>query len=245
MHIKYGIEFSKIYKRLLYLEITMKDRVKRSCLQVYGENSITEFTNFFQNKNILKHYGDRNSNKIKQILNSKQTKKEKFINLIDTLYLNHLLRLILTYNQFCTEEIAEIFYYKKPEKYQILKDSKNIIRDLRNDVAHFNFERYENNKQEYFKALILFEIHLGCNLAALHELPEFNKELSIKDILLKIREIREDLFVPIPEEQEYHYNKDRILIDLFDDFAVLNGWDYNKLPSPWSILRQKYEIAKI
>jgi hypothetical protein len=245
MRKKYEIEFSKIYKRLMALEIVVKERIVDSCLTIFGNDVLDEFNNFFNNKHILKCYNDGESNRIKRILFSEQTKNDKFINLINILYLNHLLRLILTYNQFKKEEITQILYYKKPEKFQKLIDSKNLIKDLRNDIAHYNFKRYEENKQEYLKALILFEIHLGCNLAALSELPELDKKLPIKDILLKIKELREDLFISNPEEQEYNYNKDRILLDLFDDFAVLYGWDYSELPSPWSILRTKYDLVKL
>jgi len=33
-------------------------------------------------------------------------------------------------------------------------------------------------------------------------------------------------------------------LDMFDDIAVINGWSYTNLPSPWTILRQKYALMK-
>lgn len=244
MHNKYSFEFSKIYKRLMALEIVMKENAITSIINVYGNNSLNEFSNFFNNKETNKHYKRDNENKILKIIQSKATPETKIRELINILYLNHLLSLTLTFKQFFNDDIATNFYVKKPEKFQLLKDNRKHIRDLRNDIAHYNFERYEKNKHLYFKALLIFEIHMGCNIATLAELPEFSKKLSIKEILLEIQKQKPHLFSSSPEDQEYFYNKDRILIELFDDFAIINGWQYSELPSPWSVLRQKYDTIK-
>lgn len=243
MYKKYEIEFGKMYKRLMALEIIIKEKATFSIISVYGDECLDKFSNFFNNKSVLKHYSDNYDNKITSILRQNLSEKEKFKKVFNLLYLNHVLKLTLTYKQFCNEDIARLFYFKKPENFKSLKDSKNHIRDLRNDIAHYNFNRYEQNKQLYLKALMLFEIHIGCSIATLYELPEFDKKPTIKDILIRINQLHPALFKAQPEEQEYHYNKDRILLDLFDDFAVVNGWDYSELPSPWSILRQKYDVT--
>jgi len=246
MHKKYEIEFSKIYKRLMALEIIIKNKAINSIISVHGDDCLNQFLNFFNGKEIKKHYSNIKENKIDKILKYTLSDREKFKKLIKLIYLNDILKLILTYKQFCNDDIARLFYAKKPqnrESFEILKTSRFDIRDLRNDIAHYNFERYEQNKPKYLKTLMLFEIHLGSAIAILHEIPEFDKKPCIKDILLKIKELRPELFEP-QEDQEYHYNKDRILIDLFDDLAVINNWQYNELPSPWSILRQKYDMKK-
>jgi len=42
-------EFSKIYKRLLRLELLIKIKIKECCLKEYGEDVMDKFSNFFNN----------------------------------------------------------------------------------------------------------------------------------------------------------------------------------------------------
>ena len=44
------------------------------------------------------------------------------------------------------------------------------------------------------------------------------------------------------DKKKFPYNKDRIIVDLYEDIAVLNGWEYNELKSQWDVIRKKYDF---
>ena len=150
MYKKYSFEFSKIYKRLMELEIVIRQGLLHSINLNYGDEGYDIFSAFFLNENIKKKY----------------------------------------------------------EKYNL----------------------------KFIRALVFFEVHLGCSIHKLHFLEKFNKKPSTSDILIALYTIEPQLF--------YKGNNDRLLLDLFDDIAVINGWNYNNLPSPWTIFRQKYALMK-
>lgn len=124
---------------------------------------------FFINPYIYEKYDTRiNDNRILKIIKNKNlNKKEKFVKLINSLYLSHLLDFVLTYKQFYSNaEVLQSFYNLKPrnkEEFKLLRKYKALINNLRNDIMHFNFENYEINKNNYLEALNLFEKHIGCS----------------------------------------------------------------------------------
>ena len=244
---KFYFEFSKIYCRLMRLEINIKQKLISSILAYYKEDVMSEFDKFFQNKNRLARYNNKNGNAIKAILNNKQITKnsQKFIKLVNIMYLSDVLFIVLCCEQFRREEIVNHFYFNIPKKYGMLVSSRQKLLDLRNTIAHYNYKDYEQNKKEYLKVLSLFERHIGQNIHGILELPSFIEKPSIKQIVLKINELRPDLFdidLNKDDEMEYFYNKHRILLDLCDDIALYNGYSLKDLPSPWTILRQMYVI---
>lgn len=240
---RYSNEFSKLYKRLMRLELQIKASAFSAIIQIYQKDALNQLKNFFTNTPRSKKYESVKGNVLNIILSNKNlTNDEKLKQLLQSLYLSDLLTLILTYKQFTRNEIAEIFYFKVPENYMKLKKQRFLLKNLRNDIAHYNFSNYEKNKKEYWDALLEFEVYFGFSPKGIFELPFFGYKPNLKEILYKIGEARPDLLQVSYEESEYFYNKDRVLLDLYDEIALYNGYDETDLQSPWSILREVYRV---
>lgn len=59
------------------------------------------------------------------------------------------------------------------------------------------------------------------------------QKLSVMDILKLIYKIDSKIF-----------NDDKILISIFDEVAMLNGYSYESLPQRKTIIRQKYKLEE-
>ena len=155
-------EFSEIYSRLMQLEITMKRRIISSLLSYYQEDIIDVFEKFFFNKTRLKRYDNKSGNSWLSILKNPQIKSnsQKFIKLVNSMYLSDILFIVLCCEQFRKIEIMEKFYVQKPEKFGKLVKGRHILLDLRNTIAHYNIRCYKQNKNEYLEVLKLFENYI-------------------------------------------------------------------------------------
>lgn len=245
---KYYFKFSKIYCRLMRLEIQIKRMLISSLLAYYKDDIILSFEKFFYNKERIRRYTNKFGISYLAILKNPQMQNhKKFIHIINKLYLSDILFLMLHCEQFRKPEITNNFYFKIPEKFGTLISAKESLLNLRNAIAHYNFKDYEKNKYGYLDALILFEVHMGKNIKGILEFPKFETKPSIKTILQSIKDLRPDLLdidVDKDDEMEYFYNKHRILMDLCDEIALYNGYDAKDLPSPWTIFRQMYAIKQ-
>lgn len=244
---KYYFEFSKVYCRIMRLEMLIKKRLVSSLLPYYSDDIISKFEKFFYNKERLSRYNNKTGNAFMAILKNPQIKKEsqKFIRLVNIMYLSDLLFIFLCCEQFRKEEITKAFYHKIPEKFGKLIKSRQTLLDLRNAIAHYNFRDYEQNRKDYLEVLELFEISIGSNIRGIDEIPKLGYKPSVNIILQAIKDLRPDLIEIDPnkdDEMEYFYNKHRVLIDLCDEIALHNGYEPKDLPSPWTVLRQMYAI---
>ena len=160
---KYYSEFSEIYCRLMRLEIKIKQKLISSVLAYYKDDVIIIFQKFFFNKERLSRYNTKSGNTFLAILKNPQIKKDsvKFIKLVNIMFLSDVLFFFLCCEQFRKKEIIEDFYTNIPEKYGKLLKSRQILLDLRNTIAHYNFKNYEQNKNNYLEILNLFEFYLG------------------------------------------------------------------------------------
>ena len=231
------------------LEIQMKRLLISSVLPYYKDDVIKIFGKFFYNNERLKRYNHKNGNSFLAILKNPQIAhgSQKFIQLVNIMFLSDILFMVLCCEQFRREEIVKKFYFKVPEKFGKLVRSRTLLTDLRNAIAHYNFKDYDQNRLEYLDTLLLFEIHIGRNIKGVLELPKFKDKPSIRMILLSIKQLRPDLLDIDPakdDEMEYFYNKHRVLMDLCDDIALYNGYETKELPSPWTILREMYSIKR-
>lgn len=230
------------------LEIQIKRMLISSLLPYYKEDIIFVFNKFLYNKERLSRYNSQKGNAILAILKNPQiTNSQKFKNLINKLYLSDLLFIVLYCEQFQKIEITNNFYFKVPEKFGLLISTKQVLLNLRNTIAHYNFKDYEQNKHAYLDTLLLFEIHMGKNIKGILEFPKFPDKPSIRNILLAIKDLRPDLLdidLNKDDEMEYFYNKHRVLMDLCDEIALYNGYEPKELPSPWTILRQMYSLKQ-
>ena len=62
------------------------------------------------------------------------------------------------------------------------------------------------------------------------------------DIIEKIYKLAPELFKKDVPHSEFPYNKDRMVVDMYEDIAVLNGWQYSELKSQWDVIREKYRF---
>lgn len=244
---KYYFEFSKIYCRIMRLELQMKRKLVDSLLKYYDEDIMDVFSKFFNNKDRLQRYNHKSGNSFRAIINNPQITKNstKFTKIVNIMYLSDILFIVLCCKQFRKIEILKSFYYSIPEKYGILRNSRNTLLDLRNVIAHYNFKDYEQNKKEYLNTLSLFETYMERNINGFKQFPKFSTKPSVKSILVEIKKVRPDLFeinLNRDDEMEYYYNKHRVLLDLCDDIALYNGYEPKDLPSPWTVFRQMYSI---
>ena len=244
---EYYFEFSKIYRRLMRLEAQLKKMLISSLLAYYKEDVINIFQNFFSNRERLARYNNKSGNSMLAILKNPQItlQSKKFIRLVNIMYLSDILFLVLCCEEFRKDEIINNFYFKKPEKFGLLNNNRENLINLRNAIAHYKFKDYRKNKHAYLDALLLFEVHIGCNIKGIAEIPRFKSKPSVRNILQAIKNLRPDLLDLDPnkdDEMEYFYNKHRILMDLCDDIALYNGFEVKDLPSPWTILREMYSI---
>ena len=245
---KYYFEFSKLYGRMMRLEILMKHSLINSVISYYNDDSLKIFNKFFYNKKRQERYQNNKGNSFLAILKNPQLiDRQKFIQLVNIMYFSDILFLVLCCKEFFVPEITKKFYHQVPEKFSRLVKARHVLQDLRNVIAHYNFKDYEQNKQCYVEALLLFEIHMGQNIKGVIQFPKFNQKPTIQTILQAIKDVRPDLFeidINRDDEIEYFYNKHRILLDLCDDIALFNNYEPQELPSPWTVLRQMYAIKK-
>lgn len=245
---KYWYEFSKLYARIMRLEHKIKHSAVQALVQYYGDNTLDTMMRFFNNKRRRKRYLCNEVCRFDIILNNnKLDNNGKFVALVNILYLSDLLVLMLQTEQFDKPEILKVFYTKVPNDIHDLdKHIKDLV-NLRNCVAHFNFDLYKKYKIQYLDTLYTFELHLGNNVHGIEKLPKFDTKPKTAEIIRQIVALRPDLLQCIaddPKDNETACNQDRLLLSLFDDIALYNGYDASELPSPWTILRQVFILKK-
>ena len=60
---EFEYEFSKIYKRLLRLELLLKKKIKECTLSAYGDDVMEKFEKFFNNSKIYNKYKNDSDNR--------------------------------------------------------------------------------------------------------------------------------------------------------------------------------------
>ncbi len=239
---KYWLEFSKIYARLMRLELKIKQNAYIAVKKYYKDGSLEAFDKFFNNKRRKRRYTNDRCNKLELIINNGNLGQlEKIKKLINTLYLSDILNFVLKTQQFKKSEIDSVFYCKIPDGYKILEDCIKNLTLLRNCIAHYNFGLYKKNKKAMLDSLFLFETHMGCNIANIKELPKIENP-TIKNIVRVIYFLNPSLITDLESFKEVYCNKHRLLVSLYDDIAFYNGVPINELPSPWTILREVYRL---
>lgn len=233
MHNIYLSEFSRIYKRLMVLEHTIKIRMFESFANRYKKDVYVKLIPY------LTHIDKIHNNKIfSDISIKKLSDQEKLQKSFYLMYLSDLLYIFEFKDQnekfsYKTNLIKGGFFSKSILDANALRSKIQNLIALRNCIAHFNYLKYLNNKTKYIDALNFFEIQMDCNNRTLKYIPKLQATPTIKNILEAIFKLDKDVF-----------KDDRLLCNSFDDIAVCNGWHINKLPSYWTIVKQKYQIEK-
>lgn len=245
---KYEYEFSKIYKRMLRLELLIKHKIINLSTKVYQNEVMDKYSKFFNNSYIYSKYcsDTKKENYFLAIRDSKSIENVvKFERIINMLMLRHTLHFIFTEEAFRISEIQNEFYAIKIEKFKELRNNRENLIALRNHIAHFNFKAYNSKKKEYLNSLIMFELSLGCSLGKYGRIPnDLGNKPNMTKIIETIFELSPELFKKDIAHTEFPYNKDRMIVDMYEDIAVLNGWEYCELKSQWDVIRTKYDFNK-
>ncbi len=92
---------------------------------------------------------------------------------------------------------------------------------------------------------MLYEINLGCSLGKYETIPNnLGYKPNMTQIIEKIYELAPELFQKNIPHSAFPYNKDRMLVDMYEDIAVLNGYEFCELKSQWDVIREKYRFNK-
>jgi len=228
------IEFWKIYKRLMEIEIQLRERIINSFIVVYNDKCFYRIMPYLEkvksNYDFLRRHDKKKSNHIGTIINSKNKEEEKLRACIYRLYLSDLLG-ILDFKVFYRDKfLIKNLYLEKPVHNDI-KHYSACLKNLRNCIMHFNFGQYTQNRIDFIDALIFFENRLHCFMREINHIEDIDNT-SVQGIL-------EKLYVNCPE---IFNGDDRQLCDVFDDIAIINGKPADQLPQYWTILRTKYQI---
>ena len=99
---------------------------------------------------------------------------------------------------------------------------------------HFDFKTYSQNKLKWLEALTYWEKLLTSpNMKCIHDISPI-KRPAVAPILRALSEVYPDFLML----------SDRLVCDMFDDAAFVNGWDVKDLPEYWTIGRQLYNLKR-
>lgn len=224
-------EFAIYYKRIIRVERILKDLIIQKYSETYGDNAYNVIYKVYFSG--IKRLASQNSfldiNRLKN-----RSNKEKLLSSVETMYISEVLSFFshriflkdITRKKFFTQNI-------KTNTNEFRKLAK-ALKDFRNCICHFNCKDFSLQKQYYAEALIFFEKLLNCRYYYTKgAIASIEHKLSIKSIL----EI-------IHEHNPEYFSDDRILVNVFDDIALLAGYRLENLPQYKSIIRAKFKIEE-
>ncbi len=235
------IEFSKIYKRVMDIELCLKmcftnamsiaakDKKFFRLIPAFKDSKIIEISKYNYKKRTQKGKIETR-NRLNDIINSSKQDDEKFRDFINLAYLSDILSLISRHSLIYKNPLFNNNFYTKNCSLNDVKAYSSKLSKLRNVIMHFDIDTYKNNKLEYIKTLAFWETQLHCKNYFIHELPKIKP--TINNILELIAKYYPQIFEI----------KDREIVDIFDDIAFINGLPIENLPQYWSIGRQIYSI---
>lgn len=232
MNIYDTIELSKIYKRVLNVEVNLKERLKFALTATYPNKEFNRLIKLLTSNNIRNKYKKDGRNQITDLLNSKDIQMEKMSKFIDIAYLYDVLRILKEYKPVCKDKNFRKHFYNNFPGQNFINAKADCLNRLRNLVMHFNLEEYKNTKKECLEALGYWERLLYCPNAFMYELP------PVKPTTTNILQL---LSLNFPELFAFN---DRIICDMFDDLAFINGKSVNNLQKLWTVGREIFEQKK-
>lgn len=131
-------------------------------------------------------------------------------------------------NNFFNEEI-------QTNNTTFQQQSKNL-KDFRNCIAHCNIKKYSLERNKFIKGLTYFERILNCNVILSCEILDKisnSSKLSVNQILAYI-------YSTDPQ----YFKDDKLLILLFDDIALINGYSFKSLPQRKTIIREHFKLLE-
>src|SRR5574344_209842 len=218
------VELSKIYKSVLDIELTLKEKLFNTFCEIYLGNEFSRlipYLNFIlPHSKYVKGKGKKRRDKINDLIKSNKTQKEKLFVFFKNAYLLDVLNILTKYEKVYKDKKFKRQFYCTIPDFNQLKQNASILNSLRNSIMHFDYDTFASNKIRYFEALRFWENTLNCKTAFMHNLPK------VKTTIGKLRILSENY-------DEFWNLDDRTICDLFDDIAIINGISIDKLPPLW------------
>ncbi len=234
-------EFSKLYRRVLNIELDLKKNLNKSLIKTFGEKAFYRITPYLEKLKLTQKYEySKNKNGqiykndyLNDIINNKASFDKKLDQTFRRLYLKDILAILVDYKLVYKNPLFKRnFYNENVPEFNLLKKYVANLAKLRNLIMHFNFLDFQKEKLLYIETLRFWETLLNEDNAFIHKLPEVKP--TIKNILKAIQKTAPEIYS----------GYDRTLCDVFDDIAIMNNLEINSLPQYWSILRQRYLLSK-
>lgn len=228
-------EFGKIYRRVLEVEIRLKERLEFALQATFGSKAfyrLIPYLRKIKHDKYIYRIKKQKRDKIQDIINSNKIDEEKMLNFFELAYLSDVLNILTQYKPIYSNKLFVKNFYISEVNFDLIKIYCANLVNLRNTIMHFNFNQYDRNKRKYLQALSFWERLLECSLSFVHTLP-------------KIKPSTSEILKLIHKHYPNIYNSDdRLVADIFDDIAFINGMSINKLPKYWTIGRQWYSLKK-
>ena len=228
------IEFSKVYKRVLDVEITLKQKMLFALTTAYPKNEFSRLIPYLKIQVSHKKYIQNGRDRIEDLINSNKPQQERLISFLNIAYLIDVLNILSNYQKVVKDKNFRSIFYQVPPDLNILKKQASSLNLLRNSIMHFDFKTYSQNKLKWLEALTYWEKLLTSpNMKCIHDISPI-KRPTVAPILRALSEVYPDFLML----------SDRLVCDMFDDAAFVNGWDVKDLPEYWTIGRQLYNLKR-
>lgn len=227
-------EFSIFYKRLMVVENNLKNLIILQYTAVFGDNAYNVLYRYFHSLDLQRKLKEQT---FKIINLSKKTNTEKLVISVNKMYLGEILNLFANPVFLKNRKVANNFFpIQTMTNNSDFQQKQKALKDFRNSIAHGNIKKYLLERNRMIKGLVFFEKILQCSafftFDILNQISN-SKKLSVTEILSIIYDIN-----------NYYFKDDKILIMVFDDIALINGYTFKSLPQRWTIIRQKFELEK-
>lgn len=227
-------EFSIFYKRLTIVELCLKNLVIQKYIKAYNDNAYNVVYRYIRTLQIKRNINDKTFEKIN---NLSVSNNDKLTLAVNKMYISELLNLFANAVFLKNKKVKNNFFAEPVQTNSTNFQQKcKVLKEFRNCVAHCNTKKYLLERNKFIKGLIYFEKILNCNVLLscdlLDKINRFRK-LSVNEILCFIYLIEKDYF-----------KDDKILILLFDDIALINGYTFKELPQRKSIIREHFKILE-
>ena len=225
------IELSKVYKRILEVELTFKQKILFALEKTYAEKAFYRIIPYIKQ---IEHNTKENSKLIESAHLTDEVKLKRFI---ANAYISDVVNILTRYKNIYKFKIFQKNFYgyeiDETKHSEIIQYAGRLVL-LRNSIMHFNIRSYKNNKEHYLETLIYWEKLLEVpKMQYIHNIS-FNKKPAMRTILRALSDTYPD----------FSTLSDRLVCDMFDDIAFINGWEINELPQYWSIGRTLYELRR-
>lgn len=227
-------EFSIFYKRLTIVENTLKTRIITCYAETFGERAYAILYRYIKTLIANRNAKDKTFTKI---FKSNKSESDKLIDSVNQMYLGEILNIFANPVFLKNKKIAKNFFsINTITNSTEFQQKQKALKDFRNCIAHCNTKKYFLERNRLIKGLVFFEKILKCNVLLSYDILEKltkSRKLSVNEILTIIY-----------HADENYFKDDRLLIILFDDIALINGYIFKSLPQRWSIIRQKFEFER-